>query len=57
VVSTAGPAAEPIKSGAPEDEVRKVLRSSGSPSLLGDGLQKVSEGITTLEEVQGMKSI
>jgi type IV pilus assembly protein PilB len=56
-VSTAGPAAEPIKSGAPEDEVRKVLRSSGSSSLLGDGLQKVSEGITTLEEVQGMKSI
>jgi type II secretory ATPase GspE/PulE/Tfp pilus assembly ATPase PilB-like protein len=56
-VSTAGPASEAVLSGAPEGEFRKALRSSGSPSLLGDGLRKVGEGITTLEEVQGMKSI
>jgi type IV pilus assembly protein PilB len=56
-VAVAGPNADPILSGASEGEFRNALRSSGSPSLLGDGLQKVGEGITTLEEVQGMKSI
>jgi type II secretory ATPase GspE/PulE/Tfp pilus assembly ATPase PilB-like protein/nucleotide-binding universal stress UspA family protein len=56
-VAVTGPAAESILSGAPEGEFRKVLRASGTPSLLADGLQKVSEGITTLEEVQGMRSI
>jgi general secretion pathway protein E len=56
-VAIEGPAADSILSGAPEGEFRKVIRSSGTPSLMGDGLQKVSEGITTLEEVQGMRSI
>jgi type II secretory ATPase GspE/PulE/Tfp pilus assembly ATPase PilB-like protein/nucleotide-binding universal stress UspA family protein len=56
-VAVEGPAAEAILSGASEGEVRKVLRSSGTPSLQGDGLRKVSERITTLEEAQGMRSI
>lgn len=56
-VAIAGPAAEAILSGASEDEFRRVLRSSGTPSLLADGLQKVSEGITTLDEIQGIKRI
>jgi type II secretory ATPase GspE/PulE/Tfp pilus assembly ATPase PilB-like protein len=56
-VSTAGPIADMILSGAPEDQVRTAIRSAGTLSLLGDGLQKAAEGVTTLEEVQNMKSV
>jgi type II secretory ATPase GspE/PulE/Tfp pilus assembly ATPase PilB-like protein len=54
-VSVAGPAADAILSGASEGEIRKVLRSSGMPSLTAAALQKVSEGITTLDEAHAMK--
>jgi type II secretory ATPase GspE/PulE/Tfp pilus assembly ATPase PilB-like protein len=50
-------AAETILPGTSEGEFRKVLRSSGTPSLLDDGLQKVSEGVTTPEEALGMRSM
>ena len=53
----AGPIAEALLAGTPEGELRKLLRSSGTPSLMHDGLQKVSNGLTTLDEVQGLKSI
>ena len=55
VVPVAGPTAEAVLSGAAESELRKALRSTGALSLLGDSLQKVIEGTTTLEEAQGMK--
>ncbi len=51
----AGPVAEAIQEGASERELREALRSSGTPSLLADSLQKVSEGVTSLEEALGMK--
>jgi universal stress protein A len=57
VIRTAGEPAEAMLSGATEVDLCKVLRSSGTPSLVGDGLRKVKEGITTPEEVQGMRSI
>jgi hypothetical protein len=43
--------------GQPRGELRKLLRSSGIPSLMGDDLQKVNDGITALNAVQGIKSI
>jgi type II secretory ATPase GspE/PulE/Tfp pilus assembly ATPase PilB-like protein len=55
VVLTRGPVESAIEAGAPEDELRKALRSSGAPSLLADALAKVHSGITTFEEAQAMK--
>jgi type II secretory ATPase GspE/PulE/Tfp pilus assembly ATPase PilB-like protein len=55
VVLTSGPAEAAIETGAAEDELRVVLRSSGTPSLPADALLKVRDGITSLEEAQGMK--
>jgi type II secretory ATPase GspE/PulE/Tfp pilus assembly ATPase PilB-like protein len=45
---------ELIEQGAPEDQLRQMLRSKGTQSLLADGLNKVRDGITTLDEVRSM---
>lgn len=45
---------EAIEQGAPEDELRDLLRSNGTRSLLSDALLKVRDGDTTLEEVLSM---
>ncbi len=36
---------------APEPEIRQLLKASGYVSLLEDGLEKVEQGLTTLDEV------
>ena len=46
---------EAIDREAPEDELRRLIRSTGSPSLTHDGLEKAIAGITTLEEVHQMR--
>ncbi|MBS0204071.1 MAG: Flp pilus assembly complex ATPase component TadA [Planctomycetes bacterium] len=46
-----------IEEGMPEDEVRRILRSQGTPSLEGDALEKVAQGMTSLEEFSAMTSI
>jgi len=43
--------AEAILSGASESEIEQRLREDGFPSLLGDALFKVSDGVTSIEEV------
>jgi type II secretory ATPase GspE/PulE/Tfp pilus assembly ATPase PilB-like protein/nucleotide-binding universal stress UspA family protein len=55
VVQTQGPVETAIAAGAPEDELRGVLRTAGTPSLLADALVKVAGGITCVEEAQAMK--
>lgn len=40
-----------IHSGAGEGEIEKHMRSRGIPSMIDDGIQKVENGLTTLEEV------
>ncbi len=40
-----------ITAKAPREELRKQLQSSGMRTLKDDGLQKVREGITTVEEI------
>ncbi len=57
VASLSGPASEAIVRGVPESEFGRVLRESGAPSLLADGLTKVAAGFTTLDEVLGMQSL
>jgi len=43
-----------IASGEGEQELRQRMRTEGAVSLMADGLHKVCEGITTLEEIQTM---
>ena len=43
-----------IERGDSEEELRHMIRSNGTRSLLADGLAKVCEGITTLDEVRSM---
>jgi type II secretory ATPase GspE/PulE/Tfp pilus assembly ATPase PilB-like protein len=43
-----------IIEGLPEIELRSAIRSSGTPNLVADGLTKVREGLTTIEEVRKM---
>jgi type II secretory ATPase GspE/PulE/Tfp pilus assembly ATPase PilB-like protein len=43
-----------IENGAPEDELRDLIRAQGTGGLLADGLSKVCEGVTTLQEVRSM---
>jgi type II secretory ATPase GspE/PulE/Tfp pilus assembly ATPase PilB-like protein len=57
VVLCHGPAEAAIETGAPEDRLRTLLRSSGSRSLLADALMKVKSGVTSLVEAQEMKWI
>jgi type II secretory ATPase GspE/PulE/Tfp pilus assembly ATPase PilB-like protein len=51
----AGPVAEAIQSGAPEDELRARLRAAGTPGLLAEALARVRDGVTSLDEAHGMK--
>jgi type II secretory ATPase GspE/PulE/Tfp pilus assembly ATPase PilB-like protein/nucleotide-binding universal stress UspA family protein len=44
-----------IQSGTPEDELRKLLRTTGTASLLADALAKVQSGLTSITETQAMK--
>lgn len=46
-----------IEAGVPEDELRNIIRSRGARSLECDALQKVSLGITSLEEFSSLSSI
>jgi type II secretory ATPase GspE/PulE/Tfp pilus assembly ATPase PilB-like protein len=46
--------AESIDGGAPEEDLRDLIRSTGTPSLTTDGLTKAIEGVTTIEEVHQM---
>jgi general secretion pathway protein E len=45
---------ESIERGAAEEELRDLLRTNGTRSLLSAALVKVSEGVTTLDEVRSM---
>ena len=46
--------ADAIEQGKSERELRELLRKKSVKSLTNDGLQKVRDGITTLEEVRSM---
>jgi type II secretory ATPase GspE/PulE/Tfp pilus assembly ATPase PilB-like protein len=46
---------EAVDREAPEDELRRLIRSTGTPSLINDGLKKAIDGMTTVEEVQQMR--
>ncbi len=46
-----------IENGGSEDELRNVIRSHGAGSLEKDALEKVAEGITSMEEFYAMTSI
>jgi type II secretory ATPase GspE/PulE/Tfp pilus assembly ATPase PilB-like protein len=46
-----------IEAGVAEDELRSVIRSQGARSLESDALEKVSQGITSMEEFNGLSSI
>ena len=41
-----------IEQDASEEELRRLIRSRGTPSLGTDGLRKAIEGITSVQEVQ-----
>ena len=43
-----------IEQGASEDELRDLLRSHGTQSLMADALAKVRDGVTSLDEAHGM---
>jgi general secretion pathway protein E len=51
----AGPVAEAIQAGAPEDELRARLRTAGTPGLMAEALARVRDGVTSLDEARGMK--
>lgn len=46
---------EAIDRGAPEDELRRLIRSAGTPNLTTDGLKKAIHGITSIEEVHQIR--
>jgi type II secretory ATPase GspE/PulE/Tfp pilus assembly ATPase PilB-like protein len=46
-----------IESGKSEHELRDLLGTSGASSLMSDGLQKVCDGITTLEEIAAVSCL
>jgi type II secretory ATPase GspE/PulE/Tfp pilus assembly ATPase PilB-like protein len=46
---------EAIDREASEDELRRLIRSTGTPSLIKDGLKKAIDGITAIEEVHQMR--
>jgi type II secretory ATPase GspE/PulE/Tfp pilus assembly ATPase PilB-like protein len=46
--------AEAIQHGVSEREMQRLIRASGSTSLVCDGLKKVKRGITSLAEIQAM---
>jgi len=43
-----------IERGVGEEELRTLICGQGTPSLQADALQKVHDGITSLDEVQAM---
>jgi type IV pilus assembly protein PilB len=43
-----------IVEGMPESELRSAIRVSGIPNLIADGLTKVRDGLTTMEEIRKM---
>jgi type II secretory ATPase GspE/PulE/Tfp pilus assembly ATPase PilB-like protein/nucleotide-binding universal stress UspA family protein len=55
-VATDGAIADAIGLGVAESEFAAILRQAGAATLPADGLRKVAEGITTVEEVLGMHS-
>jgi type II secretory ATPase GspE/PulE/Tfp pilus assembly ATPase PilB-like protein len=54
-VRTTGDIAEAIQRGSAEDELRRMIRSAGTTSLMADALTKVREGVTSLEEALSIK--
>ena len=46
-----------IDNGGSEEELRNAIRSHGTGSLENDALEKVAEGITSMEEFHAMTSI
>ncbi len=55
-VAVASPAVvEAIDRGVPEDELRRLIRSAGTPSLVTDGLKEAIDGTTSIEEVHQMR--
>lgn len=48
---------EAIDQGATEDVLRRLIRSAGAPSLTSDGIRKVVDGLTTIEEIHQMRWI
>jgi type IV pilus assembly protein PilB len=55
-IATDNAVADAIGLDVSESEFAAVLRRSGAVTLTADGLQKVAEGITTVDEVLGMRS-
>lgn len=49
-----GLSADAIQRGAPEDELRRLFRSDGTPSLLASALEHARQGITSPEEAQSI---
>jgi type II secretory ATPase GspE/PulE/Tfp pilus assembly ATPase PilB-like protein/nucleotide-binding universal stress UspA family protein len=45
---------EAMVQGSLEEELRDLIRSHGTPSLVSDSLRKVTDGVTTLDEVRRM---
>ena len=43
-----------VRQGKSEAELRDIIRAAGTPSLAGDGLLKVRDGVTTIQEVLEM---
>lgn len=54
-VRTTGDIAEAIQRGMAEDELRRMIRSAGTTSLMADALGKVRDGVTSLEEALSIK--
>jgi type II secretory ATPase GspE/PulE/Tfp pilus assembly ATPase PilB-like protein/nucleotide-binding universal stress UspA family protein len=46
-----------IERGASESELRETIRTAGAPSLTSDALDKVDNGISSLDEVFQMRSV
>jgi type II secretory ATPase GspE/PulE/Tfp pilus assembly ATPase PilB-like protein len=54
-VRTTGDIAEAIQRGTAEDELRRMIRSAGTTSLMADALAKVCDGVTSLQEALSIK--
>jgi len=54
-VPVAGKIATAIQNGVSENELREIIRSAGTPSLMTDALTKVREGLTSLEEARSIR--
>jgi type II secretory ATPase GspE/PulE/Tfp pilus assembly ATPase PilB-like protein len=53
-VAVEGDIALGIREERSENDIRQIIRAAGTPSLLADGLRKVRDGITSVDEVQAM---